>query len=348
MSLMQMKYVICPLYEHTWLSSVQTGDVNQISRLLSPIISTASKIYTNFSTEPKPKSFFSRFLNDNSPKAEGLTKIFESRSILPLRDIIHGVRNLKSDAEIANMRKVGQASGRAYTDAMRQSWTTEKDLAAFMDYKFKMNGCDGPAYIPVVAGGQNGSIIHYTRNDLPLKAGEMVMVDAGGEYGGYITDITRVWPISSTFTGAQKDLYNAVLATQRHCISLCRANASVSLDGLHDIAEADLKDQLKQLGFDMSGKALEILFPHHLSHYIGLDVHETPGQSRKTSLQARQCVAIEPGIYVPDTDDFPAHFRGMSVRVEDSVCVQDEHPLVLTTEAVKEVCICELFNKAKC
>jgi intermediate cleaving peptidase 55 len=64
------------------------------------------------------------------------------------------MRNLKSDAEIANMRKVGQASGRAYTDAMRQAWTTEKDLAAFMDYKFKLNGCDGRAYIPVVAGGQ--------------------------------------------------------------------------------------------------------------------------------------------------------------------------------------------------
>lgn len=98
----------------------------------------------------------------------------------------------------------------------------------------------------------------------------MVLVDAGGvgfylhlliaisltslqEFGGYITDITRTWPISGTFTPPQKDLYNAVLATQRHCISLCRANANVSLDELHKIAETSLKDQLKQLGFDMSG-----------------------------------------------------------------------------------------------
>ncbi len=73
------------------------------------------------------------------------------------------------------------------------------------------------------------------------------------EHGGYITDITRTWPISGTFTPAQKDLYEAVLTTQRQCISLCRANANVSLDELHNIAEADLNDNLKQLGFDMSG-----------------------------------------------------------------------------------------------
>lgn len=122
------------------------------------------------------------------------------------------------------------------------------------------------------------------------------MVDAGGvslshtpsvgslfsrrqiqEYGGYITDITRVWPISGTFTAAQKDLYNAVLATQRHCISLCRANASVSLDGLHEIAEAKLTDQLKQLGFDMSGKVRRYL--SEIYYIPGLTPHLCPSGS---------------------------------------------------------------------
>lgn len=148
----------------------------------------------------------------------------------------------------------------------------------------------------------------------------MVLVDAGGEYGGYITDITRTWPISGAFTPAQKDLYEAVLTTQRLCISLCRANANVSLDELHNIADKSLKDQLKQLGFAMNGnvrilpifslsekknnlpslthspthQTLQSLFPHHLGHYIGLDVHDTPDQSRKTKLQPRQCVTVEP------------------------------------------------------
>ncbi|KAK3175326.1 hypothetical protein OEA41_002573 [Lepraria neglecta] len=315
----------------------ETGEINQISNLLSPIVSSASKVYTDFPFESKTKFFFSRFFNDRSSNAVGLAKVLESSNIIPLKDIINDIRNIKSDAEIANMRKAGQASGRAFTDAMQQAWTKEKDLAAYLDYKFRSNSCDGSAYVPVVAGGQNGSIIHYTQNDHLLRDGELVLVDAGGEYGGYITDITRTWPISGTFTPAQKDLYNVVLNTQRHCISLCSANANFSLDGLHEIAENHLKDQLGQLGFDMPGKTLETLFPHHLGHYVGLDVHDTPGQSRKSLLRPRQCVTIEPGLYVPNTDAYPAHFRGMGIRIEDSVCVQEEHPLVLTTEAVKEV-----------
>ena len=256
---------------------------------------------------------------------------------MPLRDTVNDVRNLKSDAEIANMRNAGLASGRAFTQAMRQSWKKEKDLAAYFDYQFKLNGCDDSAYVPVVAGGRNASIIHYTQNNHLLGTKDLVLVDAGGECGGYITDITRTWPASGKFSSAQRDLYSAVLTTQRHCVSLCRENASLSLDQIHEAAEESLKEQLSLIGFDMSGEALSTLFPHHLGHYIGLDVHDTPGQSRKAPLQARQCVTVEPGIYVPDTDDYPVHFRGMGIRIEDSICVQEEHPLVLTTEAVKEV-----------
>ena len=92
----------------------------------------------------------------------------------------------------------------------------------------------------------------------------MTVLKSFQEYGGYITDITRTWPISGTFTPAQKDLYNAVLTSQRECISLCRANANLSLDDLHNIAESSLTDQLRQLGFDMSGNVclLHLFFPH--------------------------------------------------------------------------------------
>ena len=235
------------------------------------------------------------------------------------------------------MRTAGQISGRVFTEAMRRAWTHEKDLAAFMDYRFRVQGCETSAYVPVVAGGMNANIIHYTANNLPLPRSSLVLLDAGGQCGNYITDITRTFPVSGAFSTAQKDLYTAVLNTQRTCISLCRASSNISLDRLHEIAERSLKDQLGNLGFDVSGNAMEFLFPHHLSHYIGLDVHDTPGMSRKQNLERGMCVTVEPGVYVPDTARWPEAFRGMGVRVEDSVCVEDEHPLVLTTEAVKEV-----------
>ena len=118
---------------------------------------------------PKDKSLFSRFLHGQPPKAEGLAKVLKSSNIQPLRNVINEVRNLKSDAEIANMRKVGQASGRAYTDAMRQAWTKEKDLAAYLDYQFRVRGCDCSAYVPVVAGGQVRFIVScYTAEPLTV------------------------------------------------------------------------------------------------------------------------------------------------------------------------------------
>ncbi|KAI4185901.1 MAG: hypothetical protein L6R41_003838 [Letrouitia leprolyta] len=316
----------------------KSGDINKVESTLSCIIGDASEIYTDASPSSKSTSTFTRLFSNRSPsKADWLLKLLDQATVKPLRNILNELRNIKSDAEIANMRRAGKASGRAFTQAMRQAWTMEKDLNAFLEYSFKTNGCDTSAYVPVIAGGKNASQIHYVRNDDVLLDKDLVLADAGGEYGSYITDITRTWPISGTFTPAQKDLYNAVLATQRTCTSLCRANAPNSLDKLHEIAERTLKDSLSQLGFDMSGNALETLFPHHLGHYIGLDVHDTPGQSRKEPLLAGQCVTVEPGLYIPDTDRWPAAFRGMGIRIEDSICVQDEHPLVLTTEAVKEV-----------
>lgn len=150
----------------------KTGDINKISNLLAPIVRGASTIYTDLISEPKnQKSFFPRFLHEQSSKAEGLAKVLESSNILPLKDVVNDVRNLKSDGEIANMRKVGQASGRAYTDAMRQAWATEKDLAAYLDFRFKTRGCDCSAYIPVVAGGQVKFILSCFMA-VPLTASE--------------------------------------------------------------------------------------------------------------------------------------------------------------------------------
>lgn len=124
-------------------------------------------------------------------------------------------------------------------------------------------------------------------------------------------------------------------------MALARQDAELSLDKIHEIATTGLRDELQSLGFDLKGHDtkgdLFGLFPHHVGHFVGLDLHDTPGVSRKDNLKARQCITIEPGIYVPDDERWPKHFRGMGIRIEDSVCIQEEHPLVLTAEAVKEV-----------
>ncbi|CRK25477.1 hypothetical protein BN1708_004027 [Verticillium longisporum] len=307
------------------------GDINRIDKLLPEIVKSATRVYTDLE---RPRQ------GHTESKLWSLVKGDKSwwpSTRSPLYPILNTLRAIKSPAEIANMRKAGQISGRVITDAMRRAWTREKDLHNFLDYRFAVDGCDGPAYIPVVGGGRNGSCIHYVLNNDVLRPGDMVMVDAGGEYGTYITDITRTWPLDGKFTPPQRDLYEAVLRVQRASVAQCREDARLTLDDIHDHTYRGLHEELKSLGFDIAHRDVDRLFPHHVGHYIGLDVHDVPGYGRRVPLKSGHCVTVEPGVYVPDDERWPKHFRGLGVRIEDSICVDASSPFILTTEAVKEV-----------
>ena len=316
------------------------GDINSLPRLLPEITKGSKNIFTDLPQNRITKNILSRYLaGADSSRTGGIADVLRdsNASIKPLRPVLNELRAIKSEAEIANMRRAGQHSGRAITDAMRQSFTHEKDLDSFLDYWFKQDGCDGPAYVPVIAGGINANTIHYVSNDMQLKQNDLVLVDAGAQYGSYVTDITRTWPVSGKFSPAQKDLYELVLSVQRTCVALCRASSHFSLDKLHQTASHALSHGLQDLGFNMSRDAISTLFPHHVGHYVGLDVHDSPGLPRSRLFEKGMCVTVEPGIYVPNDERWPAWARGIGIRIEDSVCVDDEGPYVLTTEAVKEV-----------
>jgi intermediate cleaving peptidase 55 len=314
----------------------ETGDIRSLKRLLSPLLEDASHVYTDITGPSINTSTFLDFFRGPSKRPQSFSEMIEAKKVKSLRPIMNDLRVQKSAAEIQNMRKAGRASGRAFTEAMRQHFTQEKHLDAFLAYHFRLNGCDRNAFEPVAAAGPNALSIHYVRNDDLLQPGQLVLADAGGQYGGYVSDITRTWPINGKFTPAQRDLYEAVLTVQRSCIRECRQDAHTSLELLHQKAEGELKEELKQIGFDMSSNAINTLLPHHLSHYVGLDLHDCIGYSKKATLKAGHCLTVEPGVYVPFDDRFPKHFQGMGIRIEDSVCV-GEGPLVLTAEAVKEV-----------
>jgi intermediate cleaving peptidase 55 len=323
----------------------ETGDISNLTKLLAPLVDDASHVYTDITSPVTNNSTFLEFLRGPSKRPQGFSEMIGTKRVKALRPIMNDLRVTKTSAEIRNMRTAGRASGRAFTEAMRENFTREKHLDAFLGYRFKVNGCDRTAFEPVAAGGENALSIHYVRNDDVLKDGQLVLADAGGGYGGYVSDITRTWPVNGKFTAAQQDLYEAVLTVQRSCIKECREDTHTSLELLHQKAEKELKEELKQIGFDMSSNAINVLLPHHLSHYVGLDLHDCIGYSKKATLKTGQCITIEPGVYVPFDDRFPKHFQGMAIRIEDSVCVQEEGPLVLTTEAVKEVADIEALRQ---
>ncbi|KAJ3181574.1 hypothetical protein HDU85_003516 [Gaertneriomyces sp. JEL0708] len=261
-----------------------------------------------------------------------------------LNPILAELRLKKSPAELAVMRQAGRVSGRAFVEMMKETkpGATEHDLCAVMEYHSRRRGATGMGYVPVVAGGENALVIHYVLNTQALRDGTMVLVDAGAEYGGYPADITRSWPVNGKFTTEQRNLYQAILKVQKHCIDKCTESANVSLDELQNETFEMLRDECSTLfQRNISVQEMTSLYPHHVGHYLGLDLHDTGCITRTRKLEEGMVVTIEPGLYIPNTPAYPAGYRGIGMRIEDDVAVGGPStggsPIVLTAEAPKEV-----------
>ncbi|XP_062263748.1 xaa-Pro aminopeptidase 3 [Platichthys flesus] len=263
-----------------------------------------------------------------------------------LRPLIHSLRALKSSAEVALMQEAGRITAQAFrrTMALSQGDVDEAVLFAKFDFENRIHGANFLAYPPVVAGGNRANTLHYINNNQIIKDGEMVLLDGGCEYFGYVSDITRTWPVNGKFSAAQAELYEAVLEVQRSCLSLC--SPGVSLDHIYSTMLALLGRQLRRLGIVKASasepdvlKAARRYCPHHVGHYLGMDVHDTSELSRSQSLQPGMAITIEPGLYIcEDSDQAPERFRGLGIRIEDDVVIRDKGgPLILSSDAPKTI-----------
>ncbi|RUS19629.1 hypothetical protein BC937DRAFT_87178 [Endogone sp. FLAS-F59071] len=250
------------------------------------------------------------------------------------------LRIVKSSAEIALMRKAGDISAQAFIQGMKftRPGVSEHQLYAKLDCECRMRGAQMLAYVPVVAGGTNALSMHYVRNDMILRDGDLVLVDCGAELNGYASDITRTWPVNGKFTDPQRELYQVVLNVQKKCIKLCTEKENISLHGIHDASVRYMRDELDNIGFKIAEGDLDRkLYPHHVGHYLGLDVHDCHDLDRSRRLRPGMVVTVEPGIYVPHDSTFPERYHGIGIRIEDNVLVGKEDPIVLSAQTPKEL-----------
>ncbi|KAL1917293.1 uncharacterized protein VTP21DRAFT_4949 [Calcarisporiella thermophila] len=262
------------------------------------------------------------------------------KSIRPLSPLIQELRLIKSRTESVLMRQAGEITAKAFIEGMRftRPGMTEHQLHAKLDFECRVRGAQMLAYVPVVASGQNALTIHYVTNDMVMKDGDLVLVDAGGEYNGYVSDVTRTWPINGRFSDPQREIYQAVLNVQKQCIKLCTEKQNISLNGIHAQSERMLGEELSKLGIRVPERDLSTrLYPHHIGHYLGLDVHDTHDIDRVRRLREGMVVTIEPGLYIPFDDAYPKKYQGIGVRIEDNVLVGKEDPIILSVTAPKEV-----------
>ena len=256
----------------------------------------------------------------------GRANLFPGSMFLDVKPLLAALRLVKDKGEVALIRKATDASiaaHQAVPKAMHPG-VTEQQISALMQYEFGRRGCERPAYSPIVGSGFNGTVLHYSQNSGTLQDGDLVVMDVGGEYSMYATDITRTLPASGKFTARQREIYNIVLgameAAEKAFVvgksTLGRTNAT----SLHKVAA----DYINSHGKDLHGQPLGQYFIHGLSHYVGLNVHD-PGDGN-APLAPGMVFTIEPGIYIPE--------EKLGVRIEDMYYVDESGKLVHLTSGL--------------
>ena len=275
--------------------------------------------------------------------------------------LLDEMRLVKDASEQATMRRAAQISAGAHIRAMQLSakmlregkQVREYHLDAELLHEFRLHGSQYPAYGSIVAAGANACVLHYRADAAPVRSGELVLIDAGCELDGYASDITRTFPANGKFTGAQRELYDLVLASQEAAVAATKAGArftdpheasvKVLAQGMLDVGLLD-KNKVGSLQDVIDNRSYFQFYMHRTGHWLGMDVHDCgaylePSQLGQTStrkdaltgeviidrpariLHPGMVLTIEPGIYVRPAPGVPEKFHNIGIRIEDDAIV---------------------------
>src|SRR2546422_335330 len=233
---------------------------------------------------------------------------FAGRDVRNLRPSADSMRLVKDADEIARMRKAVDISVLGHVAAMQAArpgvW--EYEIEAVLEAAFRRNGADRVGYPSIVGSGPNSTTLHYDVSRRQIRDGDLVVVDAGAEWGQYTADVTRTFPVNGKFTPRQKAIYDLVLATQQAAFDSTRPGTTIAQ--LNRVA----RDYMRTHSGTLCGaETCDSYFIHGLSHWLGMDVHDVGDYG--TPLKAGMVLTIEPGIYLAQ--------ESLGVRIEDDVLV---------------------------
>ncbi len=320
-------------------------DISEFYSRLPALLTGAERVY--YSVQGSERDLhviraIKQFVTTVGRTGRGALPIYDSK------DIIGEMRLVKSQQEIEWMREAGELSSQAHKVLMSKvrAGMNEKEMQAILFDEFYKRKAHREGYFSIIAAGDNATILHYRDNNSDSKDGDLLLVDAGAEKNYYTADITRTYPLNGKFSDAQKDVYSKVLKVQKELIELVKPG--IPFAQIQEAAREKLTEQLIELGFlkgtvaeNLKSKSFTKYYPHNVSHFLGMDVHDTGlyivnGSSRK--LEAGMTLTIEPGIYIPVNDTtVPEKYRGIGIRIEDDILVTSSGREVLTKNAPKEI-----------
>lgn len=289
---------------------------------------THGDVHHNFA---RRKSYIFAEQDSPQPRAtmELLAASLGSSDPIATHDVHPGIsalRNMKSPDEVTLLRKAADASVVSQRSAMRaiHPGVGENVIEGLIYYKLRSEGCERPSYASIVGSGPFSTQLHYSADNRVMQSGDLVVIDAAGEYSMYANDITRTMPVNGHFTARQREIYEIVLGAQQAAEAAFVSGTSV-LGGINmrgpEVKNALDKvayDYINSHGRDSHGEPLGKYFIHGLGHGVGLDVHDPLPTTQP--IGPGTFFTIEPGVYIPE--------EHIGVRIEDTFYVDPNGKLV--------------------
>jgi Xaa-Pro aminopeptidase len=222
--------------------------------------------------------------------------------------VVAQLRLVKDEEEIRRMRAAIDLTAESLVDAMRviKPGMTEYQVEGLIENGFRSRGAERLGFPSIVGSGPNSTTLHYDKNRRTIAAGDLVVMDVGGEYGYYSADVTRTVPVDGRFTPRQRQIYELVLATQQ--VGIDSVRPGMTIGRLNQITREYMKAHSGSL---CGSTTCDTYYIHGLSHWLGMDVHDVGDYT--TPLAPGMVITVEPGIYIPDEQ--------LGVRIEDDVLV---------------------------
>lgn len=312
---------------------------------LQEILDGAEKLYYRLGVNPDLDDTIIRQIS--RMRALNRKPIHPPQTIIDPATIVHEMRVLKSPEEIELMQRAADIAAQAHVEAMKAArpGMKEYEIEALIEQIFRRLGAAAPAYTSIIGAGANATILHYINNDGELRDGDLLLIDAGAEYRGYASDITRTFPINGRYTKAQREIYDLVLEAQMSCVEMVRPGTTHDQLKSHSIEVLTkgivrlglLKGEPEEL---IKEKKYEQFYMHGLGHMLGIDVHDVGRyyyDKKSRALEPGVVMTVEPGVYInPNTKDIPEQYLGIGVRIEDDVLCTANGPRVLTDKVPKQ------------
>jgi Xaa-Pro aminopeptidase len=332
--------------------------IEKFAQELPKLLNGNEKLFYRFGVDNRLDQTILQYLS--AQRFRRLKTAYPPHTIIDPTILVHEMRLHKTPDEVKLMQKSADIAVEAHILAMQTATAgmNESSVESVIEHYFRTNGAAGASYNSIIGGGANATILHYVENNMPLKDGDLLLIDAGCNYQGYASDITRTFPVNGKFTQAQRDVYDIVLETEIACVDATKTGTTIK--ERQNLSIEMLTEGMKKLGL-LKGKTKDLIkkkayekyYMHGVGHYLGLDVHDAgryfSDHKAKDSrpFAPGMVLTVEPGLYIPAADkSAPSKYRGIGVRIEDDVLVTDSGNLNLTAKCPKHAEeIEELMNK---